>query len=106
MTESSGINLQIGFAWPIATTNTFGIGIPTNIFDCAGTVHMPNGGTGSGDVNRAYTVSIVDGLKKAGLALDGALADAYASYLAEQEKQQPPRQRFAPPPVITGIAPE
>jgi beta-glucosidase len=56
------------------------------------------GGTGSGDVNRAYTVSIAEGLRAAGLAVDAAAADAYAAYLAEQEKNRPAGQPFRVPP--------
>jgi beta-glucosidase len=46
------------------------------------------GGTGSGNVNRAYTVSLVDGLNKAGYQLDDALSSLYTNYLkSEQDKQ-------------------
>ncbi|HXK09332.1 MAG TPA: glycoside hydrolase family 3 N-terminal domain-containing protein [Vicinamibacteria bacterium] len=59
------------------------------------------GGTGSGDVNKAYFVSLREGLKDAGLAFDGVLAEAYAGYLAEQEKARPPEPRpFAPPSLV------
>lgn len=39
------------------------------------------GGTGSGNVNRAYTVSLVDGLHNAGLTTDENLEQAYRTYL-------------------------
>lgn len=39
------------------------------------------GGTGSGNVNRAYTVSLVDGLHNAGLTTDETLEQAYRTYL-------------------------
>ena len=62
---------------------------------------MITGGTGSGDVNEAYTVSLVEGLKAAGFAVDGALAEAYATYLADEEKKQPaPARPFQPRPPI------
>jgi beta-glucosidase len=59
------------------------------------------GGTGSGDVNKAYSVSLLDGLKGAGLVVDGALAQGYAGYIAEQEKNRPPVARpFVPRPLV------
>jgi beta-glucosidase len=58
------------------------------------------GGTGSGDVNKAYSVSLAEGLKAAGDAVDGALAEAYAGYVAEQQKKQPADMSFRRPPPI------
>ncbi len=40
-----------------------------------------SGGTGSGDVNEAYTVSLVDGLKKAGYSLHNEPIKAYEAYM-------------------------
>lgn len=46
------------------------------------------GGTGSGNVNRAYTVSLADGLRNAGYQLDAGLTELYQKYMKEgQEKQ-------------------
>jgi len=39
------------------------------------------GGTGSGFVNKAYSVSLVDGLKNDGLVQDESIANLYSSYL-------------------------
>jgi beta-glucosidase len=68
---------------------------------------MITGGTGSGDVNEAYTVSMVEGLKAAGIAVDAKLAAAYDAYVADQIKKRPPTQAFmlpAPLPEMT-VAP-
>jgi beta-glucosidase len=63
---------------------------------------MITGGTGSGDVNEAYTVSLVEGLTAAGFTADAALAEAYGAYIAAEEKKQPaparPFQRKPPIP--------
>ena len=42
------------------------------------------GGTGSGNVNRAYTVSLLDGLKNAGFNVDESKKDAYLKHIAEE----------------------
>jgi beta-glucosidase len=62
---------------------------------------MITGGTGSGDVNEAYSVSLQEGLKGLGLEADEALAGAYARYLEEQEASQPtpPMPFMLPPPI-------
>ena len=43
------------------------------------------GGTGSGNVNRAYTVSLIDGLKNAGLNVDETHKEAYLKHIADEE---------------------
>ena len=56
------------------------------------------GGTGSGDVNEAYTVSLTEGLANAGYTLDPELITLYETYKAEQEAKKPkevsPFERF------------
>ena len=42
---------------------------------------MFSGGTGSGDVNEAYTVSLAQGLERAGYAVNADLTSLYSSYL-------------------------
>ncbi|MBN1569081.1 MAG: glycoside hydrolase family 3 C-terminal domain-containing protein [Acidobacteria bacterium] len=58
------------------------------------------GGTGSGDVNEAYSVSLVDGLKSAGFALNEELHNAYGSYLKEAKAKLPPTRAFSPRSII------
>lgn len=53
-----------------------------------------SGGTGSGDVNEAYTVSLIDGLKNAGYTTDAGLQETYLKYMAEQHKKQPKPENF------------
>jgi beta-glucosidase len=47
------------------------------------------GGTGSGDVNEAYSVSLVDGLKNAGYALEEGLWALYETYLRTVRESRP-----------------
>ncbi|MFI5160404.1 MAG: glycoside hydrolase family 3 C-terminal domain-containing protein [Sphingobacteriales bacterium] len=60
------------------------------------------GGTGSGNVNKAYTISLAQGLQNGGLQVTPALLSAYPAYLADYKAKQPKRTRgmFAAPPPI------
>ena len=49
------------------------------------------GGTGSGEVKSAYTISFYDGLKKTGFSLDENLKKAYLSYITEEKEKRPKR---------------
>lgn len=54
------------------------------------------GGTGSGNVNRAYTVSLLDGLHNAGYKTDDALRDSYLRHIADHEASLvPDTSKFA-----------
>lgn len=59
------------------------------------------GGTGSGDVHEAYSVSLEQGLSSAGYAPDPALKDAYLRHIAAEKEKRPKNQNpfFLPPPL-------
>lgn len=59
-----------------------------------------SGGTGSGDVNEAYTISLVQGLESSGYQITPELKDSYNSYLEEEKANQPQRSPFMPAPTI------
>lgn len=43
------------------------------------------GGTGSGDVNRRYTVSLVEGMRNAGYTVDNSMIDTYTKLLSDHD---------------------
>ena len=49
------------------------------------------GGTGSGNVNRAYTVSLLEGLRNAGYAIDDELEKTYTKYIKEETERLNPK---------------
>ena len=59
------------------------------------------GGTGSGDVNEAYSISLTEGLIKGGYLIDEFLKTIYSDYIKDaKEKQEKPERTFmAPPPI-------
>lgn len=59
------------------------------------------GGTGSGDVNRAYTISVAQGLTNTGFTVNPALSQIYSQYLkAEKAKFPKVKGLLDPAPVI------
>lgn len=52
------------------------------------------GGTGSGDVNKAYTVSVEQGLNNAGMTPEPEISEAYKSYLAAEHAKHPKKGFF------------
>jgi beta-glucosidase len=52
------------------------------------------GGTGSGDVNRMYTIPLSDGLFRAGYALNTDLYRAYTQYYSAERAKRPKKSLF------------
>lgn len=50
------------------------------------------GGTGSGDVNEAYSVSLIDGLTNSGFSIDKDLEGLYKPYVADQKVKEMARR--------------
>lgn len=62
---------------------------------------MITGGTGSGDVNEAYSVSLLQGLGDTRIQVHETLASVYQMYLNEEKAKQPKVDKmfWVPPPV-------
>jgi beta-glucosidase len=68
---------------------------------------MVTGGTGSGDVNEAYTVSLPQGMQSAGFSFNEKLAKQYNKYLADEKRKRPELtglQKFMPQAPISEYA--
>lgn len=60
------------------------------------------GGTGSGDVNKMYTVPLSDGLFRAGYSLNTDLYRSYANYIETEQRKRPkksPIEELMNPPI-------
>ncbi|HEB28693.1 MAG TPA: beta-glucosidase, partial [Porticoccus sp.] len=65
-----------------------------------GSYQMIIGGTGSGDVNNAYTVSLLEGLTSAGFVGHQKLHKSYQTYISAEEAKQVPQPFYLPQPVV------
>ncbi len=61
------------------------------------------GGSGSGNVNRKYKVSLAEGMENAGFAVDEPVKKAYTSYL-DAEKAKVPAENFWTIPVFAELS--
>ncbi|HET6994836.1 MAG TPA: glycoside hydrolase family 3 C-terminal domain-containing protein [Chitinophagaceae bacterium] len=77
-------NAALPFTNAIKTVATFG----NTSYD------FISGGTGSGDVNEAYTISLVQGMSNAGYKLDDEVKDTYTSYLTDYRAKHPKKGFF------------
>lgn len=62
---------------------------------------MVTGGTGSGDVNEAYSISLLQGLEEAGFKVNKSLSDAYRQHISSEKAKRPrPMMAFMLPPPL------
>lgn len=67
-----------------------------------GSYNFIAGGTGSGEVNTAYSVSLLEGMKQAGYNQDKKLAKLYLSFLKEENARlDEERKKYPNPPAFT-----
>jgi beta-glucosidase len=65
------------------------------------------GGTGSGDVHKAYSITLKQGLENGGFVLNSTVAAGYAAYITDQNAKRPkPAFFFFLPPPIPEMKPD
>ena len=64
------------------------------------------GGTGSGDVNHAYVVSLIEGLTNAGLTIDAGLQQTYEAYIAAEKAKKPAYKNWMEAIIPKSLMPE
>ena len=62
------------------------------------------GGTGSGDVNKKYVVSLDQGLLAAGFTIDESLRQTYKEFIVDQKTRRPKGRPFMPLPPISEMS--
>ncbi len=62
-------------------------GLKVSLYGCT-SYDFIAGGTGSGNVNRAYTVSLLEGLDNAGFNVDRSLNDTYREYIEKDRAEK------------------
>ena len=62
------------------------------------------GGSGSGDVNKQYVISLDQGLSQAGITIDDSLRQSYSKFIAEEKAKLPKVPWYLLPPPIPEMA--
>lgn len=83
-----------GKALPIAQTSKKIAAFGNTSYD------IVTGGTGSGDVNEAYSISMVTGLLNAGYTVDEELKTLYTNFINTENSKRPRQRGFMLPPPL------